>query len=180
MQVVVLIRHPAPFAASLKRLRYGHDFGSFVVDGRVPEVIGRYEREIREQAERPGDWLEQAALLWRILYGTVEDYRERRPDWTYLRHEDASLDPLGTFEGLYSTLGLELTPQARRTIEQSTSAEGNPAELRSPHDVRLASASSLAAGGSSSLRRRSSSYARRPATSGRASTPRRSGSRTGD
>jgi sulfotransferase family protein len=143
MQVVVLVRHPAAFAASLKRLGYRHDFGSFVVDGSVPEIVRPYEAEIREQAERPGDVLAQASLFWRILYGAVEGYRTRHPDWTYLRHEDASVDPLGTFERLYATLGLEFVPKARREIEQATSGSDNPAELRNPHDVKLASAVSL-------------------------------------
>jgi hypothetical protein len=143
MEVVVLVRHPAAFAASLKRLGWSHDFGSFVVDGNVPEIVRPYESEIREQADRPGDVLAQASLLWRILYGAVERYRTRHPGWTYLRHEDASADPLGTFEGLYSTLGLDLVPRARCEIERATSASDNPAELRSPHDVKLASAASL-------------------------------------
>jgi hypothetical protein len=143
MQVVVLVRHPAAFAASLKRLDYRHDFGSFVVDGQVPEIVRPYEAEIREQAERPGDVLAQASLFWRILYGAVDGYRARHADWTYVRHEDASSDPLGTFERLYETLGLELVPEARREIEQATSDSDNPAELRNPHDVKLASAASL-------------------------------------
>lgn len=143
MQVVVLVRHPAAFAASLKRLGYRHDFGSFVVDGQVPEIVRPYEREIREQAAQPGDALAQASLFWRILYGAVDGYRARRPEWTYLRHEDASTDPIGTFKLLYARLGLELVPEARREIERATSGSGNPAELRSPHDVRLASTASL-------------------------------------
>lgn len=143
MEVVVLVRHPAAFAASLGRLGWSHDFGSFVVDGQVPEIVRRYEPEIREQADRPGDPLAQASLLWRILYGAVEGYRERHPEWTYLRHEDASLDPPPTFERLYDRLGLELTPRARREIERATNTSDNPEELRSPHDVKLASAASL-------------------------------------
>jgi Sulfotransferase family len=141
MQVVVLVRHPAAFAASLKRLGWQHDFGSFV-DGSVPEIVRPYEREIRGQAERPGDALAQASLLWRILYGAAAGYRDRHPDWIFLRHEDAAAEPARTFEQLYAQLALELTPAARRRIERSSGSE-NPAELRAPHDVELASAASL-------------------------------------
>jgi hypothetical protein len=142
MQVVVLIRHPAAFAASLKRLGWRHDFGSFVVEGRVPEIVRRYEQEIRAEAAAPGDVLAQAALLWRILYGAAAGYRERHPDWIFLRHEDAAAEPVATFERLYAQLGLELTPRARKGIERA-SAAANPAELQAPHDVMLASATSL-------------------------------------
>jgi Sulfotransferase family len=141
MEVVVLIRHPAAFAASLKRLGWRHSFANFLDDG-LPEVLGPYEDEIREQAGRPGDILAQAALLWRVLYDAVDGYRERQPDWTFLRHEDASVDPVATFGRLYEQLGLELTPEARATIE-SASAPENPAELRTPHAVELDSAASL-------------------------------------
>jgi len=142
MDVVVLIRHPAAFAASLKRLGWKHSFATFIQDGRVPEVVRPYEAEIREQAERPGEILAQAALLWRLLYGAVDGYRERHPDWAFVRHEDASLDPAGTFEQLYDRLGLELTPAALAEIERASASE-NPAELASPHAVALDSAASL-------------------------------------
>ena len=56
----------------------------------MPEVVRPYEAEIREQAERPGEILAQAALLWRLLYNAVDGYRERHPDWAFVRHEDAS------------------------------------------------------------------------------------------
>jgi hypothetical protein len=142
MDVVVLIRHPAAFASSLKRLGWRHSFATFIDDGRVPEVIRAYEDEIRAQARDPGDILAQAALLWRLLYNAVAGYRESHPQWAYLRHEDASLYPVATFERLYTQLGLELTGSAGAEIARS-SAPGNPAELAAPHDVELDSAASL-------------------------------------
>ena len=103
MDVVVLIRHPAAFAASLKRLGWKHSFATFIQDGRVPEVVRPFEAEIREQAERPGEILAQAALLWRLLYNAVDGYRERHPDWAFVRHEDASLDPVGDLRAALRT-----------------------------------------------------------------------------
>jgi hypothetical protein len=142
MQVVVLIRHPAAFAASLKRLGWEHSFATFFEDGRLPEVLLPYEGEIRQQAKRPGEILAQAALLWRVLYNAVAGYRDRHHDWVFLRHEDASLEPVGTFDGLYRQLGLELTDEARGKIQRATASE-NPSELSTPHAVELDSAASL-------------------------------------
>jgi hypothetical protein len=142
MDVVVLIRHPAAFAASLKRLGWKHSFDTFIQEGRVPEVLRPYEAEIREQAERPGEILAQAALLWRVLYNAVDGYRERHPDWSFIRHEDASAEPVATFERLYERLGLDLTQDARDAIARA-SASDNPAELPTPHAVELDSAASL-------------------------------------
>ena len=142
MEVVVLIRHPAAFASSLKRLGWKHSFANFLDDGRVPEVIELYEDEIRAQAREPGDLLAQAALLWRLLYNAVASFRERHEDWVFLRHEDVSLEPSGSFERLYEQLGLELTETARAEIERA-SATGNPSALTTPHAVELDSAASL-------------------------------------
>jgi Sulfotransferase family len=142
MDVVVLVRHPAGFAGSLKRLGWNHSFATFLVDGRAPEVLRPYEDEIRSRAESPGSVLEQAELLWRILYGAVAGYRERHPDWTFLRHEDAGSDPVGTYERLYERLGLDLTPAARERIERA-SGSGNPVEADSPHAVDLDSAGAV-------------------------------------
>jgi len=142
MDVVVLIRHPAAFAASLKRLGWKHSFATFIQEGRVPEVVRPYEAEIRQQAERPGEILAQAALLWRLLYNAVDSYRERQPDWAFVRHEDASAEPVATFERLYAELGLDLTPAAKEAIARA-SAPDNPAELATPYAVELDSAASI-------------------------------------
>ena len=142
MDVVVLIRHPAAFAASLKRLGWKHSFATFIQEGRVPEVVRPYEAEIRQQAERPGEILAQAALLWRLLYNAVDSYRERQPDWAFVRHEDASAEPVATFERLYAQLGLDLTPAAKEAIARA-SAPDNPAELATPYAVELDSAASI-------------------------------------
>jgi Sulfotransferase family len=142
MDVVVLIRHPAAFASSLKRLGWRHSFATFLDNGRVPEVIRPYEEEIRAQAHEPGDDLAQAALLWRLLYNAVASYRERHVDWVFLRHEDVSLEPVGSFKRLYEQLGLELTDAAREEIGRASSS-GNPSAPPTPHTVELDSAASL-------------------------------------
>jgi Sulfotransferase family len=142
MDVVVLIRHPAAFASSLKRLGWRHSFATFLDHGRVPEVIRPYEDEIRSQAQEPGDILEQASLLWRLLYDAVASYRDRHDDWVFLRHEDVSLEPMSGFERLYERLDLELTDPVRAEIERA-SAAGNPSQPPTPHAVAIDSAASL-------------------------------------
>ena len=108
MDVIVTIRHPAAFAASVLRL------------GWLPS-------------------LDEAGESWRRLYSTVYGYRDRHPEWEFVRHEDASRAPLPTFERLYERLGLELTARARREIERH-SAASNPAQARSAHAIEVDSA----------------------------------------
>jgi hypothetical protein len=141
MDVVLTVRHPAGFVGSVKRLRWRHDFGGFLEDGLPPE-LERFEPEIREQTQRPSGVVEQAALLWRILYAAVDAYRGRHPEWAVVRHEDLSREPIAGFEALYGRLGLEWTPRAREQVERASSPR-NPPEARSKHDVRVASAENV-------------------------------------
>ena len=108
MDVVVTIRHPAAFAASVLRLGWSRS-------------------------------LDEAARQWADLYAAVEGYRDRHPDWEFVRHEDASREPLETFGRLYERLGLELTPHAQEEIARH-SAPWNPVQPRSRHAVSAHSA----------------------------------------
>jgi hypothetical protein len=136
-QVLVLVRHPAAFASSLVRLGWTHDFGSFLEQPLLlRDHLGAFEDEIRDFATRERDEVDQAILLWRLVYSTVGTFRERHPDWLFVRHEDLSRDPLSGFESLFSTFDVALTDRIRRVIAEHSSEE-NPVELRQSHDVRL-------------------------------------------
>ena len=142
-RVVALIRHPAAFASSLVRLGWTHDFGSFLAQPLLMrDHLSSYEDDIRRFAEREQDVLDQTILLWRLVYATVDTFRERHPEWTFVRHEDLARDPASGFESLFGTLEVPLDDRIRRTIAEHSSEE-NPAELRHSHDVRLDSRASI-------------------------------------
>src|SRR5262249_24897565 len=88
-QVVLLIRHPAAFASSLKRLGWGHDWQSLLDQPLfLRDHAGRFEPEIRAFAAREHDLIDQSILLWRLIYAAVDRYRAAHPDWIVVRHED--------------------------------------------------------------------------------------------
>ena len=143
MDVVVTVRHPAAFVSSFTGLGYRHDFNSFLAEPQLlVDYLGPFESEIRRYAEAPGDPIDEAVLLWRLVYATVERYRTERPRWSFVRHEDLSLDPLGGYAALYTQLGLEYTDEVQDAIRAHTSAE-NPDRLEEKHAVRLDSRASL-------------------------------------
>jgi Sulfotransferase family len=127
--VVVLIRHPAGFASSLKRLGSVFDFNDFVTQPDLIRAHGleAFEDDFRAFAANPPDLLDQAILLWQVFATVTLRYQKDHPEWTFLRHEDLSAFPVDAFAGLLSRLGLHLTPGVRRTIERYTSAK-NPSE----------------------------------------------------
>ncbi len=136
MRVLVLVRHPAAFCSSLKIKGWGFDFSNFLDQPLLMErYLGRFEEEIREQAEVKRSIMEQAILLWRCIYGTVGLYAREHPEWLYVRHEDLSVDPLGEFESLFDELGLEFTRDVREGILESSGSH-NPAEQRPGDEFR--------------------------------------------
>jgi hypothetical protein len=142
-QPIVLVRHPAAFASSIVKLGWTQDFGKLLDQPLLMrDHLGPFEDELRDFAARERGVLDQAILLWRMIYGTVRTFRERHPDWTFVRHEDLSREPVPAFESLFDTLGVEIDDGIRRAIA-AYSGEGNPTELREKHDVRLDSAASI-------------------------------------
>ena len=142
-RVVITVRHPAAFVSSLKRLNWKFDFQNLL---NQPLLIRDHLEPYREemQAIRPDDVIEQAALLWTLIYRSVHETCEQNPDFILVRHEDLSRDPVPGYRALYSSLGLEFTPRVEKTILNSSSYE-NPEELsrKKVHDIKLDSRASL-------------------------------------
>jgi hypothetical protein len=141
-RVVVTVRHPLAVVSSLKRLGYFFDFKDLLEQ---PALMDRHLSGHRGDMESSSQVVDQGALLWRLVYGAVaEAMAAGDPPMVVVRHEDLSLRPLEEFAALYEKLDIPFTVDARRTIEDSTSA-ANPAEsaLDDPAAVRLDSRANL-------------------------------------
>jgi len=146
VDVVVLIRHPAAFAASLKRLNWHFPFAHLLVQPKLLETYLRpFEKEIRRVVGGSWDILDHAILAWRIFHHVIRHYQQNHPDWIFVRHEDLSRYPVEQFRELFDRLGLEFMDTTRRTVE-AHSAEENPTEAagKEVHQLRRNSKSSIA------------------------------------
>lgn len=136
-KVVITIRHPAAFASSLNRLNWAFDFQDLL---NQPLLMRDHLEPYREEIQSvpPDDVIEQAALLWKLIYRAVHATQERNPDFLIVRHEDLSRDPIQGYRALYTALGLEFTPRVEKTILNSSSSE-NPMELsrKKVHGTKL-------------------------------------------
>jgi hypothetical protein len=136
MRVVVLLRHPAAFAASLKRLGWRHPFDHFLAQPLLMrDHLSAYTDEIRHYARHEQDIVDQAILLWRLIYDVVAGFRERHPHWAFLRLEDLSRDPLPCFRELFASLEVPFGEQVEEWI-RATTDPNNPAEASRPDSVR--------------------------------------------
>jgi hypothetical protein len=145
MRVLVMIRHPASFAASIRRRGWRHRFADFLDQPfLMRDLLGPYEGDIRAASEHKPDLLGEAILLWNVLYGTVARMQERRADWLYARQEDLARDAVAGFRTLYSRLGLEWTDAVGRRVLE-TSAASNPADSDRVDSIRRNSAAHVTA-----------------------------------
>jgi hypothetical protein len=127
-QVVVIVRHPAAFASSIKLDGWAHPFSHFLDQPALMEDhLSRFRQEIDAFAREEHDILDQAALLWRLIHSTIADYRVQHPEWLVVRHEDLSRDPIQGFGAVFEALDLSYTEDVKDAIRRSTS-RSNPAD----------------------------------------------------
>ncbi len=121
LDVVLCIRHPAAFVASLKVKNWNFDFAWF---GQQKKLINGVLKPFKEQIEAMSvnkhDIVDQAILLWNMIYYRVWLYQEAHPDWLLIRHEDISRNPSEEFRKLFDKLNLAFSPKIEKKILETT------------------------------------------------------------
>jgi hypothetical protein len=144
-QVVISVRHPAAFTSSLKRLGWDFDFEDLLAQPLLmQDWLEPYRQKMEDLQRHPADVIEGGALLWRMIYQAVDEYRQRFPEFLVVRHEDLSRQPVQGFQALYRSLGLSFDERIEQRIHQSSSPE-NPKEIsrQAVHAVQLDSRANL-------------------------------------
>jgi hypothetical protein len=137
---VLLVRHPAAFAASIKRLDLRHPFGHFLAQPlMMRDWLQPYAEQLETFARREQGIVEQAVLLWNVIHHAIATYRARHPEWTLVRLEDLSRRPVDEFHAIFDRLSLPYDTGVERLIV-ATSDASNPAEARTADSIRRDSA----------------------------------------
>jgi hypothetical protein len=130
--VIVAIRHPAAFVASLMARNWHFDFNNLLQQPLLMEQrLQPFATQINPYAaEQPGI-IEQGILLWNIIYSTVKDYRDIYGDrWQFIRHEDISNHPVEMFKDIFYKLDIEFNDFVQEKIIASTTALEETAQMR--------------------------------------------------
>jgi len=126
--VVVIVRHPAAFASSLKRLGWRFDFSHLLQQpALIDDLLQPYRRDMEAALSGGKDIVHQAIVLWNAIYHAAAGFRQRYPGIMLARHEDISRRPLEWFGRACNELELPFTDGMRAYILETTAAE-NPAE----------------------------------------------------
>lgn len=143
--VVIVLRHPAAFVSSLKRLDWPFDFKDLLAQPLLMrDWLEPFRSEMEAALEQPRDVIGQGSLLWRMICYVTYKISERFPNFHVVRHEEFSLQPIKGFESLYAQLELPFTSMVKTGILRATSAQ-NPQEisLDSIYSTNLDSAANL-------------------------------------
>lgn len=140
---VILIRHPAAFVSSLKRVGWHFNFENFLKQKPLmTDYLHPFEKDMLTAS---GDMIERSSILWNCIHHVIHEYQLKFPDWIYLRHMDISLNPMIEFEKLFTRLNLPFTEKIKNYISLTTGSK-NPAEVSAPgklHQLKRDSAANV-------------------------------------
>jgi hypothetical protein len=128
--MIVTIRNPLAFVGSVKAVGVHFDFNHFLKQHKLLDGwLKPYVAEVVEACADTThfDLIDKAILVWNVLNFVVLDYKERYPEWLFVRHEDIAKNPVAGFRSLFDFLGLSMTQEVMSFIQNHT-AKGNPVE----------------------------------------------------
>lgn len=142
MGVLVMVRHPAAYVASLKRLIWNFNFQNLL---RQEQLMSDWLEPFREEMERSNmDIIDSSSLFWKVMNTVLIGFAERNPEWRVCTNEDRSLEPAMCFRGLFDHFSLEWTPRVAAKIAEYSN-RNNPVDPEEgvAHSMRRSSAENI-------------------------------------
>jgi hypothetical protein len=122
-QVLLILRHPAAYVASVERLGQGEAEGARLRRLlATPPVRTGALAPLRPWLQELRDPLAVTAASWAIRTAVVLDGRRRHPDWYLAFYEDIARDPVACFRELYDRFDLAWGPRQEAWITRKTRA----------------------------------------------------------
>lgn len=135
-EVLVVLRHPAACAASVRAL--GQDAAELARLRLLRSLPAVARAPFAPCLDRIADPLEATASAWAIRTATVLEAVARHPDWAVVRYEELAADPVAGFRRLYARFGLAWTPAlAAEIAERSRRDEGGAYSTRRDAAARI-------------------------------------------
>ncbi|WP_406944928.1 sulfotransferase domain-containing protein [Halobacillus sp. SY10] len=129
-KVVIVIRHPAAFVSSMKRLEWQFGFDNLLKQEELimehPYLI-EYINRVNSEEE---NLVLKSAVWWNCIYSVLSTYAKRNPNMIIVKHEDLSLDPVSEFHKLYNKLGINFNNHIEKKIKEYT-GDKNPVKAES-------------------------------------------------
>lgn len=131
MDVIVLIRHPAAFALSLKSKNWKYDFSHILKQPLLlKHYLSPFQSQIYDYTIKEYDIIDQAILLWNLIYFIVNKYREFHKNWIFVRHEDLSKRPIQGFNKIFQKLDMPLSNSIQSEILEYCCKDKSESEIK--------------------------------------------------
>ena len=88
-------------------------------------LLAPYQAELETMRDGDQPVLDHIAMAWKLHHHVIRHYRDTRPDWLFVQHEDLSTDPQAGFRSLYDQLDLTWSAAVEQAVEEHTGAQ-NP------------------------------------------------------
>ena len=137
-KVVVCLRHPGGFAESMVRKAGYFDFTHFTGQPWLMDMLAGDAELVERFARTPGTPHEQAALLWRVVYGFAVRHLLPDPRTTLVRQEEFLSSREATAQRLLAFVGGTKTERLQRFLSENFRSHapdrsGNSYIRRDPH-----------------------------------------------
>jgi hypothetical protein len=131
-EVIVSIRHPAAFVASLKVQNWNFNFSHFLSqEDLMEDYLKQFKKEIEDYSLQLPDIVKQGILLWNIMYTVINKYEEKfASKWHFVKHESLSQNPLPEFKSIFNKLDIDFDDNVKKEIIESTTSKTNTALKR--------------------------------------------------
>lgn len=138
LNIIVMIRHPASFVSSLKKYNWQFPFAHFLHQKKlIEEKLSPFRSKIKEFSQYEKDIIDQAILLWKIIYYVVNEYRKKYDNWTFLKLEELASNPLQEFEKLYKKFNLKYSNSIKnKIVENSRGKNPNKVSKDDPSNIK--------------------------------------------
>ena len=139
LNVLVMIRHPAAFVASMKRLNWSFDPNNWALSQPLlmRDFLSPFESELKYIVNKNPDVIFRLSILWKIIYFVVLKYQETFKSWLYVKYETLAEDPLLHFNEIYHVLGLTFSPDVKNKITEYTNEKNPPTSGTNKHTVYI-------------------------------------------
>ncbi|QHS23496.1 sulfotransferase family protein [Virgibacillus sp. MSP4-1] len=139
-KVIVIVRHPAAFVASLKRVNWNFDFQRFF---NQKHLMDDYLKDVLDYRISDLTKTERDSILWVCIHKVLFDFIDNNPNFIVVRHEDISLNPIEQFRELYRELGIPFNDHITKTIKKYTSSDIVVPDMETINELKRNSASNV-------------------------------------
>jgi hypothetical protein len=120
--VIVLVRHPAAFASSIKRLGWRLNVGWLLDQPSLMEGdLAPFRDELERDRDGANDLIDHASLVWRALNTVVLRYAAQHPDWTVLPYEVLAREPVAGIRHLCAQVGVAWNDRMEGAVQDRNS-----------------------------------------------------------